>query len=93
MGLTIGNALAATVNRIWGRTDYFLQPVIGVGGKTKDNRISARPLTSLLCFSWLASAERTGALADLEGGGVTGVAPPPPFQISKIKESKKQSKK
>ena len=47
MGLTIGNALAATVDWIWGRTDYFLQPVIGVGLETKDNRISARSVKSL----------------------------------------------
>lgn len=50
MGLTIGNALAATVDRIWGRTDYFLQPVIGVGEETKDNRINAKFALKLICY-------------------------------------------
>ena len=50
MGLNIGNALAATVNRILGRTDYFLQPVIGVGEETKDNRINAKFALKLICY-------------------------------------------
>ena len=33
------------------------------------------------------------SLVDLEGGGVTGVATPPPFQISKIKEGNKSKQK
>ena len=48
MGSTIGNALAATVIGSDLRSHwYFLQPVIGVGLETKDNKIPARSVKSL----------------------------------------------
>ena len=37
-------------HRIWRRTDYFLQPVVGVGGETKDNRINAKFELKLICY-------------------------------------------
>ena len=38
-------------------------------------------------------ARLCNALADLEGGGLRGLQPLPPFQISKIKESNKTKQK
>ena len=47
-----------------------------------------------ILYGWLSNNKQCYTLADLEGGrGVTRVAPPPSFQISKIKESNKTKQK